>query len=262
MKFYLKHILILILLFLGIIGCSENKNKLEGNKHDVIVISVDDNNYYSSFKTDSINPPQLIEADSAFIDKARLIIRKVTSPHPYFLARLFIDEKGRLDKVVIINSVNQEVDDFMIKNIKSWVFSPAEKEGKNLKYQAMVSLMKTRGDFSFSPPFFEKYFLTSESDYLSTADKMPELISINVHYPEIAKRAGIEGKVFIKAYLDEKGNVVSTEILKGIGIGCDEAAEKAVQEAKFKPGKQNNKPVKTQIVVPVLFKLDSSNSEK
>ena len=76
-------------------------------------------------------------------------------------------------------------------------------------------------------------------------------------YPEIAKRAGIEGKVYIQAYLNKKGEVVKTEIIKGIGGGCDEAAENAVRQTKFTPGKQRGKPVNVRVMVPIVFRLSN-----
>lgn len=92
-------------------------------------------------------------------------------------------------------------------------------------------------------------------------EEMPEpiggiqAIQNMIVYPEIARRVGIEGRVFINAFVDENGNVFKTEILKGIGGGCDEAAQSAVSAAKFKPGRQRGKAVKVQVSVPVLFKL-------
>ena len=74
-------------------------------------------------------------------------------------------------------------------------------------------------------------------------------------YPEIAKRAGVQGRVYVKAFVDENGNVVKVDILKGIGAGCDEAARDAVMKTKFKPGRQRGKPVKVQVSIPVVFKL-------
>ncbi len=50
--------------------------------------------------------------------------------------------------------------------------------------------------------------------------------------------------------------MAKTEILKGIGGGCDEAAEYAVKHTKFSPGKQRGKPVKVKVMVPVVFKLE------
>jgi periplasmic protein TonB len=111
------------------------------------------------------------------------------------------------------------------------------------------------------PPPKEEKGGSSEPQYFVAVEDMPEpiggiqAIQQKIVYPEMAKRAGIEGKVYVKAFVDEHGNVTKVEILKGLGVGLDEAAEKAVKETKFKPGKQRGKPVKVQVVIPIVFKL-------
>ena len=80
-------------------------------------------------------------------------------------------------------------------------------------------------------------------------------IQQKIEYPEIAKRAGVEGKVYVIAFVDEDGNVTGAKIIKGIGAGCDEAALDAVRKTKFKPGKQRGTPVKVQVSIPIVFKL-------
>ncbi|MDQ7815833.1 MAG: energy transducer TonB [Melioribacteraceae bacterium] len=82
-----------------------------------------------------------------------------------------------------------------------------------------------------------------------------EAIQKKIIYPEIAKRAGVQGRVFIKAFVNEVGDVVKAEVIKGIGAGCDEAAVQAVMQTKFKPGKQRGKAVKVQVSIPIVFKL-------
>jgi protein TonB len=100
-----------------------------------------------------------------------------------------------------------------------------------------------------------------ESIYFVAVEEMPypiggiNAIQQHIIYPEIAKRAGIEGKVFILAYVDEDGTVTKAEILKRIGGGCDEAAAKAVLQTKFSPGKQRGKPVKVKVMIPIRFEL-------
>jgi len=84
-------------------------------------------------------------------------------------------------------------------------------------------------------------------------------IQSRVEYPELAKKAGIEGRVIIRAAIDEKGNVIKTQVMKSIGGGCDEAAIKAVEKTKFKPGSQRGKSVKVWIAVPIQFRLRNSN---
>jgi protein TonB len=101
----------------------------------------------------------------------------------------------------------------------------------------------------------------AEPQYFVAVEDMPEpiggiqAIQEKIVYPEIAKRAGIEGKVYVKAFVDETGTVTKVDVEKGLGAGLDEAAEKAVKETKFKPGKQRGKAVKVQVVIPIVFKL-------
>ncbi len=99
-------------------------------------------------------------------------------------------------------------------------------------------------------------------DFFMAVEEMPApiggiaAIQKRIIYPEIAKRAGVQGRVYIKAFVDETGTVKKAEVIKGIGAGCDEAAIAAVMKTKFKPGKQRGKPVRVQVSIPILFKLN------
>lgn len=110
------------------------------------------------------------------------------------------------------------------------------------------------------PPKVEKEE-EAEPVFFVAVEEMPEpvggisAIQSKIVYPEIAKRAGVQGRVYVKAYVDESGRVNKVELIRGIGAGCDEAAMDAVKSVMFKPGKQRGKPVKVQVTVPVLFKL-------
>lgn len=112
------------------------------------------------------------------------------------------------------------------------------------------------------PPKEErKKVVEEEPVYFVAVEEMPspiggiQAIQNLIVYPEIAKRAEVEGKVYVLAYVNEDGTVIKTEILKGIGGGCDEAAEYAVKHTKFSPGKQRGKPVKVKVMVPIRFQL-------
>jgi periplasmic protein TonB len=111
------------------------------------------------------------------------------------------------------------------------------------------------------PPPKEEKKIEEEPTYFVAVEEMPEpiggikAIQEKIKYPEIAKRAGVEGRVYILAFVDETGTVTKAQVLKGIGAGCDEEALKAVQNTKFKPGKQRGKPVRVQVSIPVIFKL-------
>jgi protein TonB len=79
---------------------------------------------------------------------------------------------------------------------------------------------------------------------------------INPIYPEIAQEAGIEGTVIVQAFINVKGIVEVTIILKGIpNTGLDEAATTAIKNTRFKPAKQRDRPVGVWISIPVHFTL-------
>ena len=79
---------------------------------------------------------------------------------------------------------------------------------------------------------------------------------IRPSYPEIAQEAGIEGVVVVQAFIDKKGRVKETIILKGIpNTGLDEAAMEAIRKTRFRPAKQRERAVGVWISIPVNFKL-------
>ncbi len=106
-----------------------------------------------------------------------------------------------------------------------------------------------------------------ESEVFVVVEDMPELIgglaSIQerIKYPAIAKKAGIEGRVFVQFVVDKGGNVVDPVIVRGIGAGCDEEALRAVSQAKFKPGKQRGETVNVKMSIPVTFRLKEETAE-
>ena len=88
-------------------------------------------------------------------------------------------------------------------------------------------------------------------------DDPPQALSpIRPSYPEIAQEAGIEGVVVVQAFIDKKGRVKETLILKGVpNTGLDEAAMEAIRKTRFRPAKQRERAVGVWISIPVNFKL-------
>ena len=75
-------------------------------------------------------------------------------------------------------------------------------------------------------------------------------------YPEIARKAGIEGRVTIHVLVSEKGEVIKTKILQSLGhTGCDQAAVNAIKKVRWNPAMQRDKPVRVWVAIPVIFRL-------
>ena len=91
-------------------------------------------------------------------------------------------------------------------------------------------------------------------------DKAPVPISpIRPEYPEIAMEAGIEGTVIVQAFINNRGVVEDTMILKGIpNTGLNEAALEAVKRTRWKPARQRDKKVGVWMSIPINFKLTTN----
>lgn len=90
-------------------------------------------------------------------------------------------------------------------------------------------------------------------------DVAPECINLDnvkhsIVYPQIAREAGIEGRVTVKVLVGADGHVMKTGAISGPEVFHDEVKEKAMQ-LEFSAGLQNNKPVKVWVNVPFNFKL-------
>ena len=163
--------------------------------------------------------------------------------------KFMIGETGLIEKIFMGKNNDEKINQLVLATIKYWKFKPAVKDGKIVKSQYPMIL------------WFESDKPINEDEYLPIVENMPGpvggmyAIQQKITYPEISKRAGIQGKVLIQAFIDENGNVVYTKVVKGLGGGIDEMASDVIKITKFNPGRQDGKPVKVQVTIPIVFKL-------
>ena len=75
-------------------------------------------------------------------------------------------------------------------------------------------------------------------------------------YPDLARRAGIEVQVVVKALVDIDGSVMDVQVMKSSGNQMlDEAALGAARHWKFSPAKQRDKFVRVYVSIPINFRL-------
>lgn len=197
-----------------------------------------------------------------------------------YRVQVFVNEQGTVDKINLTENIGKASDTFSEKMAEAFSkvkFKPAVLDGKKVKSQTIVSLtsegitgagtkwgIEPNAKSNMSPEGMLAADLPDSlrgEIFFVAAERMPEpvggiaAIQQKIKYPEIAKRAGIEGKVFIRAYINEQGKVIHTSVIKGLGAGIDEAAMDAIKQTVFKPAMQRGKPVKTQVSVPIIFRL-------
>ena len=198
-----------------------------------------------------------------------------------------ISTKGKVEQTKIVKSLgeNNGCDEAAIVALKATKWEPAKQRGKpvavwvsvpvKFKLNAAEGEKKTEEihpieeisiDFEKVPPP-----LSDESDgqIFVPYDDAPEpiggfaAIQKNLKYPELARKAGIEGTVVVYARIDTEGVVAGTKIVKSLGEnnGCDEAAIEALKSIKWEPAKQRGKKVAVWVSVPVKFRLNDEEKE-
>ena len=114
---------------------------------------------------------------------------------------------------------------------------------------AMAQSKKTSND-----KVFEK--VEDMPEFPGGEQAMMDFVAKNVQYPKEAMEKEISGRVLVGFIVEKDGSISETEIVKGIGGGCDEEAVRVVKAMpKWKPGKEKGKPVRVSYMMPIFFKL-------
>lgn len=126
-----------------------------------------------------------------------------------------------------------------------------------------VTIMDTEVDLNAPPPPPPPppgASRSNESPVFFAWEEAPELRRIvKPDYPEIARKAGVEGKVIMKIIVDELGNVIQAEIMIEEPPGIfGKAAIDAVMQYKFKPARQRDKAIKVWMGHTIIFTLQDT----
>ncbi|MBI1804798.1 MAG: TonB family protein [Ignavibacteria bacterium] len=88
-------------------------------------------------------------------------------------------------------------------------------------------------------------------------EKLPVPVKqVQPSYPEIARRASVEGTVWVKILVDKEGKAKKAVIMKSDAEIFNEPALEAARQWVFTPALMNNGPVAVWAAVPFRFKLN------
>lgn len=121
--------------------------------------------------------------------------------------------------------------------------------------------MDVRADSAENEEREQQEEVVDEDGAYIVVDEEPQVIgglgslTEDIRYPRAAERQGVEGRVYVRAFVNEEGHVREAEILRGIGAGLDEEALRVVRNAEFSPARFNGEPVPTRTTVFIQFEL-------
>ncbi len=87
-------------------------------------------------------------------------------------------------------------------------------------------------------------------------EKEPTVVKrVEPKYPDLALRAGLEGNVFVKVWVDKEGKVRKVVLLKSDAPIFEEAAIDAAKQWVFTPAVMQKGPVSVWVSIPFRFRL-------
>jgi TonB family protein len=93
-------------------------------------------------------------------------------------------------------------------------------------------------------------------------DVFYQYVMQNMKYPLQARKAGVEGKIFLEFVVNQDGTLSDISIKNGIGAGCDKEAMRIVKESpNWIPAKHEGKIVRQKMILPIVFKLGDSTKD-
>ncbi|MDP3581599.1 MAG: energy transducer TonB [Ignavibacteria bacterium] len=181
-----------------------------------------------------------------------------------------ISENGDVLETKVLKSDHETLNGAAIAAIKATKFSPGiSKEGKKVKTSVVIPMSfklddKDKEAKFVSPGVNNPNYDESDPDINSSqaVEKLPELVEpVIPEYPEVAKKAGITGKVFVRVLVDKFGNSKKAVVFRSDNKQFDEPSINAAMKSKFTPALQGGKPVAVWILLPFKFALDGDEEK-
>jgi TonB family protein len=187
------------------------------------------------------------------------------------ILNVLVDVNGEVKETKILKTLGDNgCDEAAIKAIKSVKWTPAKNRGESVAVWVGIPVVfkldgknakSTKVDIQLKEAIVNTDNAPDEEEFVAY-DEPPHPIGGFkelqrwVYYPEIPRKTGVEGRVYVNVLINETGEVEETKVLKSLGDnGCDEAAVEAITKVKWEPAKKDNKPVKVWVGIPVVFKL-------
>jgi protein TonB len=99
---------------------------------------------------------------------------------------------------------------------------------------------------------------TPDINAFTPVEKLPQVVvQVAPVYPDLAKRAGVEGTVFVKILVNKEGKPVKAVVVKSDSEVFNQPSVDAAMKFVFTPAIQHKAPVMVWVAIPFRFKLNT-----
>ncbi len=98
-------------------------------------------------------------------------------------------------------------------------------------------------------------------EFVGGQDALYEYLTKNIVMPQTEEN--VQGSVIVNFVVDTSGNVINTQVLRGVHQAFDAEAIRVISNMpKWVPGKQNGKNVNVQYNIPIRFASNNKSRKK
>ena len=196
---------------------------------------------------------------------ARIIYPKECTHEGTVQMSFVVDGNGKVGHISILQGVCDELDNIVSNLVqKSPDWQPATKGGQAVAVRLIQPVV-----FGIRGPQKEE---GSENSIMNvtTAASLPrfnggstqvfdEWVRANISYPAKAAANHIQGRVVLSFIISETGEVKDVKVIEGLDKELDAEAVRVVSSSpKWTPAMKQGKPMATELLFPITFKLDST----
>ena len=88
-------------------------------------------------------------------------------------------------------------------------------------------------------------------------ERVNKFIKSHLKYPVEEEESSIQGVIYVKCTVEPNGELKEFKIIRSLDPYCDREAIKAIKQMpNWVPAIKNDKPVRSEIVIPIIFKLE------
>ena len=208
------------------------------------------------------------------VDAEPVVIHSVRPVYPEAAKKAGLKGSVALKYKVNVDGSVSDVDAFVLKGgevfrdpaiaaVRQFLYKPAEHDGE------AVAVRMTH-HFAFAPTDHQDDTVTDSSGIdgnevfeISDVHAMPVLLNLNdvrPDYPDVAREAGLTGRVILKFKINVDGSVGDVHVLEGDEIFRKPAID-AVTKFKYKPAERDGKPVPVWMTLPFSFALPEDQED-
>jgi protein TonB len=162
------------------------------------------------------------------------------------------------DPKIEIDDNVKEADKLVAKTDDKLTVGPSNSDGDSLGLDGPKITEKTGGGQVEDLPKTAE-IVTVVEQYPEFNGEIRDYLEKHLHYPDVARDNGKEGRSVLRFVVNEDGSISGIEVLRTAGYAALDAEAMRVVSGmpRWKPGKQQGRAVKVYFTLPITFKLDN-----